>query len=51
MKFDMEVPGIKIQLKFDFGIRRFAKVKVHSSLNIRKCGFHLITLVTFDGFQ
>ena len=33
MKFDMEVPGIKIQLKFDFGICR-SKVKVHSSLNI-----------------
>ena len=49
MKFDMEVPGIKIQLKFDFGIRR-SKVKVHSSLNMRKCGFRSITLVTFDGF-
>ena len=32
MKIDMEVPGIKIHLKFDFGIRR-SKVKVHSSLN------------------
>ena len=50
MKFDMEVPGIKIQLKFDFGIRR-SKIKVHSSLNMRKCGFRLRTLVVFDGFQ
>ena len=32
MKLDIEIPGIKIQLKFDFGIRR-SKVKVHSSLN------------------
>ena len=47
MKFDMEVPGIKIQLKFDFGICRL-KVKGHSSLNMRKCSFHSITFVMFD---
>ena len=50
MKLDIEIPGIKIQLKFDFGMRRL-KVKFHSSLNMRKCGFRSITLVVFDGFQ
>ena len=41
MKFDMKVHDIKIQAKFDFGVRR-SNVKGHSSLNMRK-NTHLVS--------
>ena len=38
----MKVHEIKIQAKFDFGVRR-AKVKGHSSLNMREKKSHLVS--------
>ena len=41
MKFNMKVHDIKIQARFDLGVCR-SKVKVHSSLNMRK-NTHLVS--------
>ena len=41
MKFEMKVNDIKIQSKFDFGVRSL-KVKGFSSLNMRK-NTHLVS--------